>query len=107
MNESPYPLLGTRIVLNEEKIINEGKYNIEEIYRIIDNFAKDLDLIKIDKYTYHCKGNKEDLSNLGLFIFEGLMEAKWFTLNVKEWEWISEIEGNQNLIGDKLGIWEE
>lgn len=26
-----YPLLGTRIVLDEEKILKEGKYNLEDI----------------------------------------------------------------------------
>lgn len=37
-------MLGTRIVLNEENIINEGVYDLQDMYRIIDefmNFAKD------------------------------------------------------------------
>ncbi|MBJ6739186.1 hypothetical protein JG667_02130, partial [Campylobacter jejuni] len=53
-----YPLLGTRIVLDEEKILKEGKYNLEDMYKMIDEYAKESGMIKIDKETYHCKGDK-------------------------------------------------
>jgi len=38
-----YPLLGTKIVLDEEKILKEGKYNLEDMYKTIDEYAKELD----------------------------------------------------------------
>ena len=101
-----YPLLGTKIVLDEEKIIKENLYDLTKMYEFIDSIAYDCNLIKIDKYTYHCKGDKYDLSNVGLFFFHYLMKKEWFTKNVQEWTWISEKEGNESLIGDDMGIWE-
>mgnify|MGYP003374670148 FL=1 len=103
-------LLGTRIVLDEEKILRENKYDLNKMYELIDEIAKDSGLIKIDKYTYHCKGNDKDLACLGIFVLHHLVEYDWFTLNVKEWDWISEKEGNKNLIiknkARNLGAWQ-
>ncbi|TLD80754.1 hypothetical protein LS70_008735 [Helicobacter sp. MIT 11-5569] len=100
-----YPLLGTKIVLDEEKILREGKYNLEDMYKAIDEIAQDCKLIKKDKYTYHCMGDKNDLARLGNFVYGNLMEIAWFTKNIKEWIWISEKEGNEELIGDEMGVW--
>ena len=100
-----YPLLGTRIVLDEEKILREGKYDLEKMYEMIDELAEYSGLIKIDKYTYHCKGDKNDLACLGILVYTNLMKANWFTLKVKEWDWLSEKEGNETLIGDDMGVW--
>lgn len=103
-------LLGTRIVLDEEKILRENKYDLNKMYELIDEIAKDSGLIKIDKYTYHCKGNDKDLACLGIFVYKNLIDCDWFTLNVKEWDWISEKEGNSDLISrckkEGEGIWQ-
>ena len=103
-------LLGTRIVLDEEKILRENKYDLNKMYELIDEIAKDSGLIKIDKYTYHCKGNDKDLACLGIFVYKNLIDYDWFTLNVKEWDWISEKEGNSDLISrckkEGEGIWQ-
>ena len=105
-----YPLLGTKIVLDEEKILKEGKYNLENMYKTIDEFAKESGMIKIDKEVYHCKGAKYDLGCMTLFIYKYLIDSEWFTKNVKEWIWISEKEGNSDLISaskaEGEGIWE-
>ena len=104
-----YPLLGTRFILDEEKILREDKYDLDKMYEIIEEMANKCGLIKIDKNTYHCKGDREDLGRLGSFVHGGLLECDWFTLNVKEWEWLSEKEGNTNLISAnkarKEGVW--
>ncbi|MGI0440119.1 hypothetical protein ACRE1S_06295 [Helicobacter himalayensis] len=104
------PLLGTRIVLDEEKILRENKYNLDEMYQLIDEIAEESGLIKIDKHTYHCKGDEKDLACLGIFVYYNLIECDWFTLNVKEWQWISEKEGNSDLIAKNkarnLGAWQ-
>lgn len=100
-----YPLLGTRFILDEEKILRENKYDLEKIYEAIDGIAKHSGMIKIDKNTYHCKGDEDDLGCLGVFVYKNLIECDWFTLNVKEWDWLSEKEGNETLIGDDMGIW--
>ncbi len=89
---------GTRIVLDEEKIKREGKYNLKEIYKNIDDIAEEAGLIKKNKYTYICKGDEKDLAALAVFNFQNLVEEEWFTKNVKEWTWINKKEGNENLI---------
>lgn len=104
-------LLGTRIVLDEEKILKENKYDLNKMYETIDKLAEESGLIKIDKHTYHCKGNDKDLACLGIFVMQHLVEYEWFTLNVKEWDWISEKEGNSDLIEfykkEGEGVWNE
>lgn len=103
-------LLGTKIVLDEEKILCENIYDLEKMYSLIDEIAHDSRLVKIDKHTYHCKGNEKDLACLGIFVFCNLVEYDWFTLNVKEWIWISEKEGDKDLIAKSkarnMGVWQ-
>lgn len=105
-----YPLLGTKIVLDEEKILREDIYDLEKMYQTIDEIAADSGLIKIDKHTYHCKGNEQDLACLGIFLYRNLIGYDWFTLNVKEWTWISEKEGDKDLIAKNqkrnIGVWQ-
>lgn len=100
---------GTRIVMDEEKIIKEGIYDLEELYRKIDELAEHAGLIKKDKYTYMCQGNERDLAALGIFNFMNLVEEEWFTKNVKEWNWIDRKEGDTDLIESckksNEGIW--
>ena len=101
-----YPLLGTKIVLDEEKILREKQYDLDKMYSLIDEMAYNSGLIKIDKHTFHCKGDEKDLACLAILIYNNLIECDWFTLNVKEWTWISEKEGNETLIGDDMGVWQ-
>ena len=101
-----YPLLGTHFILDEEKILRENKWSLKEIYEAIDTLAEDSGMIKIDKNTYHCKGDKWDLDCLGVFVYKHLIKYDWFTLNVKEWTWLSEDEGDETLIGDDMGTWQ-
>ena len=103
-------LLGTKIILDEEKILRENIYDLEKMYSLIDEMASDSGLVKIDKHTYHCKGNEQDLGCLGVFVFCKLVDCEWFTLNVKEWIWISEKEGDSDLISKSksknIGVWQ-
>lgn len=92
------PLLGTKFVLDEEKVLRENIYDLEKMYSFIDEMARDSGLIKIDKHTYHCKGNEKDLACLGIFVHSRLKQAEWFLENVKEWIWISEREGDLDII---------
>ena len=52
-----YPLLGTKIVIDEEKVLREKKYKLDVIYEYLDKLAKQCNLIKIDKNTFHAKGD--------------------------------------------------
>lgn len=105
-----YPLLGTHFVLDEEKILREGKYDLEKMYQAIEELAKECGLIKIDKNTYHCKGDKNDLANLWIFVSKGLVDSDWFSPNIKQWQWISEKEGDSDLVSlfkrENRGIWQ-
>ena len=93
---------GTRIVMDEDKIKREGIYNLEKIYKDIDNIAEYAGLIKKNKYTYICQGNEKDLAALAIFNFHK-------TKNVKEWTWINKEEGDENLIehfkNENEGVW--
>lgn len=101
-----YPLLGTKIVIDEEKVLREKKYKLDVIYEYLDKLAKQCDLVKVDKNTFHAKGNENDLANLGLFVCHYAAKNEWVTKNVKEWVWISQKEGYSNIIGDDMGVWE-
>lgn len=101
-----YPLLGTKIVIDEEKVIREKKYKLDVIYEYLDKLAKQCNLIKVDKNTFHAKGDENDLANLGLFVYKHAIKNEWITKNVKEWIWISQKEGDSSIIGDEMGVWE-
>lgn len=89
---------GTRIVMDEDKIRKEGKYDLNKLYQNIDELAEHAGLIKKNKYTYICQGNEKDLAALGIFNFMNLVKQEWFTKNVKEWIWIDRKEGDTDLI---------
>lgn len=89
---------GTRIVMDEDKIKREGKYELDKLYQNIDELAEHAGLIKKNKYTYICQGNERDLAALGIFNFMNLVKKEWFTRNVKEWIWLNKNEGDTDLI---------
>ena len=93
-----YPLLGTKIVIDEEKVLREKKYKLDVIYEYLDKLAKQCDLIKIDKNTFHAKGDEKDLANLALFVCKYAVKNEWLTKNIKEWIWISENSGNEDMM---------
>ena len=105
-----YPLLGTKIVIDEEKVLREKKYKLDVIYEYLDQLAKQCDLIKIDKNTFHTKGDENDLANLGLFMCRYAVENEWLTKNIKEWICISERSGEEDMVArfkrENIGVWE-
>ena len=105
-----YPLLGTKIVIDEEKVLREKKYKLDVIYEYLDKLAQQCDLIRIDKNTFHAKGNEKDLESLGIFMCIYVVENEWLTKNIKEWIWIDEVEGNEDMMvkfkKENIGVWE-
>ena len=79
-----------RIVLDEEKILREGKYKLDELYAYLDKTAKEADLIKQDKCNYIGKGDEKDFSRMGIFTFVETVENEAITRNVKEWYWLKD-----------------
>lgn len=87
---------GIKIVMDEEKILREGKYTLEEIYKNIDDLAEFSRMKKIDKYNYVSKNDTP--SDLGCFAYSNLEEQDWFIDNVKEWLWLDKEEGIDNIL---------
>ncbi|MDX9814408.1 MAG: hypothetical protein WC144_01515 [Sulfurimonas sp.] len=86
---------GIKIVMDEEKILNEGKYRLEDICRNIDDLAEFSRMKKIDKYYYVSKNDTP--SDLGCFAWSNLEEQDWFIENVKEWLWLDKDDGVHNI----------
>lgn len=82
---------GIKIVMDEEKILREAKYSLEEIYKSIDDLAEFSRMKKIDKYNYVSKNDTP--SDLGCFVWSNLEEQNWFIENVKEWLWLDKDDG--------------
>ena len=94
-------MLGTKIVMDEAKIIREGRCDLARVYQIIDKFAQECNLVKKDKFTYLCKEDDEqDFPHLSKFTHFRLMDQKFFRDNMKEWKWLDDDEGNGDLIED-------
>ena len=105
-----YPLLGTKIVIDEEKVLREKKYKLDVIYEYLDRLAEQCNLIRIDKNTFHAKGNENGLANLGLFMCRYAVKNEWLTKNIKEWICISERSGEEDMVArfkrENIGVWE-
>jgi len=87
---------GIKIVMNEEKIINDNKYDLELVYKEIDRLAEFAGMKKIDKYNYVSKNDSP--SELGCFALTNLEKHKWFVDNVKEWLWYTPSDGVIDII---------
>ena len=61
-------MVGTRFVLDEEKVLREQKYDLEAMYLVVDEVAKKAQLKKIAKNHYVFEG-EDDLAYLGIFVF--------------------------------------
>ena len=87
---------GIKIVMDEEKIIREKEYNLEDIYKAIDDLAEFSRMKKVDKYYYVSKNDTP--SDLGCFVWSNLNKRGWFTENIKEWLWIDKTDGINDII---------
>lgn len=79
-----------RIVLDEEKILREGKYKLDELYAYLDKIAKIANLKKQDKCTYLSSGDEFDLGYVATFTLTYAVENEAITQNVKEWYWLQD-----------------
>ena len=99
-----------RIVLDEEKILREGKYKLDELYAYLDEMAQHAGLIKQDKHTYLSSGDENDLARLGIFTINRVVENEAITRNVKEWWWLDNGVKDIDVIAKSKskgrGVWE-
>ena len=105
-----YTMRSVRIVLDEEKILREGKYKLDELYAYLDEIAKEAKLVKQDKCNYLSSGDKNDLARVGIFTINNAIENEAITKNFKEWFWLIDGKPYINIIedlkGKGVGVWE-
>lgn len=87
---------GIKIIMDEEKILREKKYTLEEIYQNIDDEAEFAQMKKIDKYYYVSKNDTP--TDLGCFVFSNLEERDWFINNVKKVIWYDKDDGEHEIL---------
>ena len=102
-------MVGTRFILDEEKILKNPEYSLEGMYATIDEAARLSNMEKIDKNYYVCKVEKNDLAFLGRFVCTYMANFDWFTKYLKEWVWIDD-DGEDDIIEalkeSGEGVWE-
>ncbi|WP_170020406.1 hypothetical protein [Campylobacter sp. RM16190] len=91
-------MFGTKIVLNEEKILREGIYDLDEMKEVIERNAMQLGFNKTGELTYMIPDSSKALSKVALLCHKGLMECDWFIHNISEWTLIDTRDGNIDLI---------
>jgi len=87
---------GIRIVMDEEKILREQEYSLEDIYNGIDHLAQFAGMKKIDKYYY--VSINDTPSELGCFIYTNLGRSDWFMNNVQDIVWYDKDDGIHNIL---------
>ncbi|MBS7009145.1 hypothetical protein [Anaerostipes sp.] len=89
-------MLKLEIKLDESKIESEHKYNVDDIYRVLEKsfFRHDILMIrKEDGTLVFCgKGNAKDYGAFGCIITQ-LKEKEWFMDNVIKWIWYNSDDG--------------
>ncbi|PSM53151.1 hypothetical protein CBLAS_1756 [Campylobacter blaseri] len=83
---------GVKIILDEEKIKRENKYDIDKLYSVLAKYAERNHLIVKDKNTFVCPGTQHDLAYLGNYVYDYLAKLEWLPDNIKEWTWFWEEE---------------
>ena len=89
-------MLKTEFKLNEERIIADGKYEPERIYRSVDNaFAKcnlKKTLLEDGTIRFSGTGHPDDYAHFGLLI-TSLVRKDWFAPYVDNWLWFNSDRG--------------
>ncbi|MCR2103245.1 hypothetical protein CUPS4256_08325 [Campylobacter upsaliensis] len=71
-------MFGTRFELDEEKILREDEYDLEEMYAKIEELAtKRAGLTKIAKNHYEFQGKENAQAHLGILVFNCLKHCEW------------------------------
>ena len=97
-------MFGTRFELDEEKILREDEYDLEDIYAKIEELAtKRAGLTKVSKNHYEFRGEKNAQAHLGILVFNCLKHCDWFAKNVKTWYWLND-EYGKDYAGDLIAL---
>ncbi|WP_418552386.1 hypothetical protein [Longibaculum muris] len=74
------------IAFDENKVIKEDKYDLDKMYKIVDDAFQHRNLIKVDKGTYISNNNEYDFGNMWAIIWQ-LTDLKWFMENAIKMVW--------------------
>ncbi|WP_169976157.1 MULTISPECIES: hypothetical protein [unclassified Campylobacter] len=88
---------GVKLILDEKKIEQEGIYDLEGIYKEIDQKAIELNFKPFDGETYWLKDSPRALADMALFVYHFLFNLKAVTDNVKEFVWLTSEDGDFDL----------
>lgn len=79
-------MLKVEIILNEDKILSEQQYNLQDMWNYLDDIYTETGIVKTNKGIYCGQGEKDFQTfweiNMNLF-----KNAQWFTENVLSWQW--------------------
>ncbi len=79
-------MIKVKIVLDEEKILREKKYDIEKMWDAIDGAFLSKNIMIEEKGWYYGTNHPHDYSNFGLVCL-ALEKEFWFMDNVIEWKY--------------------
>lgn len=89
--------MSMKIVLDEDKIRREGKYDADKMYERIDKAFARLDIPKVRKGVYRGTGKSKDHAHF-MSLCMGLTDADWFMENAAKWLWKKEDGGVEDVI---------
>jgi hypothetical protein len=77
------PVMKMKIVFDEEKVKREGKYDINSMYDIVDDYFNKKNLTKIARGEYGDTGISSDYGKLWASI--DFRKLDWFKSNLESW----------------------
>ncbi|MGB4984295.1 MAG: hypothetical protein WBO70_00795 [Erysipelotrichaceae bacterium] len=81
---------------DEERILKDGLYTVEEIYDIVDNYMADQKATKTGRGTYEGDWETESDKFVGVgFVF---LQTKWFRKYVNKWIFKNPEEGEYDCL---------
>jgi len=85
-------MLKLKIVMDEEKIVHEGRYDLSVLLSTIDSIFMENGLPMQDDGVYMGTGKEDDYAKFWRIIW-ALAKKEWFMRNVKEWLWYNSDDG--------------
>ena len=87
-------MLKLKIIMDDEKIAHDGKYEASAVMSAIDTAFKHNGLLKseYEENMYVGIGQPDDYAKFWRIIWS-LAEKPWFMENVKEWLWFNSDDG--------------
>ncbi len=85
-------MMKMKIKLDEQKVKENSKYTVDEMYKKIDNLANEVNITKKEgKYIYIGNNDRYDFANFGRMII-ALGNCDWYKNCIEEWLWCDDYE---------------